>query len=319
MHFFEQAIPSDIYETFWYFIAERQRIFFKKIAGKQPPFTQDPILQSYKFTNVYRATDRTSQYAIQVMYSGPQTPEDIFFRTILFKLFNKIETWQALEAQLGPISYKTFRIDDYTRVLDQLFAGTTPIYSAAYIMPSPRSFHHARKHTNHIHLLYQMMKDNLPGRIAAATSLKQVYTYLTAYPTIGPFLAYQYAIDLNYSTLINFSENDFVVPGPGAIEGIHKCFSSLGSLTEGDIIRFLTTHQLTESKRYGHPFQTLYGRPLHLIDIQNVFCEIGKYARISHPHISGVSKRTNIKQSYTPEPTPYQLMFPPKWNLHVTA
>ena len=42
---------------------------------------------------------------------------------------------------------------------------------------------------------------------------------LYQYPTIGDFLAYQYITDLNYSTLTNFTEMEFVVPGPGAKHG----------------------------------------------------------------------------------------------------
>ena len=47
---------------------------------------------------------------------------------------------------------------------------------------------------------------------------------------MGDFLAFQYVIDLNYSPLINFSEMDFVVPGPGARSGFRKCFESYGGL-----------------------------------------------------------------------------------------
>ena len=61
-----------------------------------------PLLDRHKFTNAYRASDRVSQYLIRfVIYQGDQTPEEIFFRTILFKLFNKIETWELLILPIG--------------------------------------------------------------------------------------------------------------------------------------------------------------------------------------------------------------------------
>jgi hypothetical protein len=65
-----------------------------------------------------------------------------------------------------------------------------------------------------------MMADDLPNRLYRAPSLRSVYEILLAYPGIGPFLAFQYAIDLNYSTLLDFDEGNFVVAGPGAIDGI---------------------------------------------------------------------------------------------------
>jgi len=52
---------------------------------------------SYRFTNVYRASDRVSQYLIRrVIYEGDQSEEEVFFRTLLFKIFNRIETWEIL-------------------------------------------------------------------------------------------------------------------------------------------------------------------------------------------------------------------------------
>ena len=58
----------------------------------------DPVLAAYKFTNGYRASDRVSQYLIRsVIYAGSQKPGELFFRTLLFKLFNRITTWELFE------------------------------------------------------------------------------------------------------------------------------------------------------------------------------------------------------------------------------
>jgi hypothetical protein len=315
MYFLDTMQVSKVYSSLWYFISERQKIFFHKMSGIAAPHTNDVILQTHKFTNVYRAADRTSQFAIRIMYDGVQTPEEIFFRTILFKFFNKIETWQRLEKRVGGITYETFDIEHYARMLDDLFAQDVPLYSAAYIMPSTSMYAQKRKHRSHLLLLADMMKDELPQRIAQAPSLEQVYLYLREYPTMGSFLAYQYTIDLNYSTLIDFSENEFVVAGPGAKDGIRKCFHNMGTYSEDSLIRALVENQQFESERLGYSFQNLFGRPLHLIDMQNVFCEIGKYARVAHPSVQGVSGRTKIKQQYRPAKEVYQLWFPPKWGI----
>jgi hypothetical protein len=315
MHFLDTVRVSEVYSALWYFISERQKVFFHKMSGAAVPHTDDVILQTHKFTNVYRAADRTSQFAIRIMYEGVQTPEEIFFRTILFKFFNKIETWQQLEKRVGGIAYETFNIEHYASVLDDFFTQDTALYSAAYIMPSTRMYAQKRKHRNHLLLLADMMKDGLPQRIAQASSLEQVYRTLREYPTLGPFLAYQYAIDLNYSAFVNFSENEFVVAGPGAKDGIRKCFLNIGTYSEDSLIRALVENQELESKRLGYSFQNLFGRPLHLIDMQNVFCEIGKYARVAHPNVRGISGRTKIKQQYRPAKEVYQLWFPPKWGI----
>jgi len=69
----------------------------------------------------------------------------------------------------------------------------------------------------------QTARPAAPGSIT-----REVYERLLRYPGLGPFLAFQYAIDLNYSDLLDFDEDDFVVAGPGALDGISKCFVSTG-------------------------------------------------------------------------------------------
>ncbi len=97
--------PTHVFDTDWKFAAERQEIFFRRFRGVSPPWSSDPILQQFRFTNAYRASDRVSQYLIRhVLYEGSQTPREIFFRTILFKLFNKIETWRLLASALGSLT-----------------------------------------------------------------------------------------------------------------------------------------------------------------------------------------------------------------------
>ena len=52
------ALPTVVYDTFWHFAAERQNVFFRKLKGTKFPWTEDPIIAQYRFTNVYRASDR---------------------------------------------------------------------------------------------------------------------------------------------------------------------------------------------------------------------------------------------------------------------
>ena len=138
---------------------------------------------------------------------------------------------------------------------------------------------------------------------------------LRCYPGIGDFLAFQLIIDINYSTLINFDEMEFVVPGPGARDGIRKCFGPAADGIEADVIRWMADHQREQFDRLALTFSGLRGRPLQLIDCQNLFCEVDKYARVAHPHIAGHSGRTRIKQSFAPVVEPVPAWFPPKWNL----
>jgi hypothetical protein len=314
--------PTSVYDSYWYFAAERHAIYERRLTNPEGPWTDNPILGTYRFTNTYRAADRVSQYLIGEVQYGPgrsQAPAELFFRTLLFKIFNKIETWKLIESELGPVSWQSVDLNAIDKLLAQAMSRGKKIYSAAYIMPSP-PLGHMRKHGNHLAVLERMMDDGLPGRIERARSLAEVYDLLRPYPGLGPFLTFQYAIDLNYSNLMDFSEADFVIAGPGALDGIAKCFEDTGGRSAEEVIGHMYDVQDREFQARGISFNGLFGRKLQLIDCQNIFCEISKYARVAHPDVRGVSNRTRIKQSYRAssleERAPF---FPPRWGLHVPS
>jgi len=311
---------SIAYNTYWKFAAERQNVFFKRFNGESFPWTKDKILNEYKFTNVYRATDRVSQYLIKnVIYKGSEKPEEVFFRLILFKIFNRISTWEVLEFELGKISFKDYSFKRYDKVLSEVMQNRIPIYSAAYIMASGRStFGYERKHQNHLRLIEKMIKEKVPYKLQHCKSMNEAYNLLHSYPTIGDFLAYQYVTDINYSTLTNFTEMEFVKAGPGAKDGIAKCFKDFGEYSFEDIIHLMVENQEQEFDRLNLDFKNLWGRNLQLIDCQNIFCEVDKYSRVAHPEILGASNRTRIKQKYKwHQNESIDYFFPPKWDINI--
>jgi hypothetical protein len=143
---------------------------------------------------------------------------------------------------------------------------------------------------------------------------------LLGYPSLGGFLAFQFAIDLNYSELIDFPEMQFVVAGPGARNGIAKCFDGIDDVSAADVIQLMADIADDEFARLGLEFHKLGGtRPLQLIDCQNLFCETDKYARVAHPEITGDSGRTRIKQKFSANRAPLPQFYPPKWKLPAAA
>jgi alpha-glutamyl/putrescinyl thymine pyrophosphorylase clade 1 len=314
------AKTTVVYDSYWRFAALRQDVFFNRLDGCPYPWTSDVILNKYRFTNVYRASDRVSQYLIKnVIYNDalPGTPREVFFRIMLFKLFNKIETWELLTSKVGLITFEDYKFKSYEKVLSAAMIAGKRIYSAAYIMPSAKSsFGHDRKHGNHLKLVESMIRQETYERMADARTMQQAFEMLKAFPSLGDFLAYQFLIDINYSTVINFSESEFVVPGPGAKGGISKCFADTAGLSEVEIIKLMTDRQEIEFERLGLSFKTLWGRKLQLIDCQNIFCEVDKYARVKHPNIKGSSDRLRIKQVLKIDLKPIDFWFPPKWQLN---
>lgn len=305
---------TPIFDEYWRFASLRQAVFVQRLSGEPPPWTSDPILQTHRFTNPYRFTDRVSQYLIkEVLTTGSPEPVEVIFRCLLFKIFNRISTWTFFLSHFGtPIS--GFSVHDYASALDDARRSGEPIYSAAYIMPSP-AMGGRTKHENHLLLLASLIKSRELHGLLESTSLKDLYERLLRVPSFGSFLAFQYAIDLSYSHIFPFTEAGFVVPGPGAKDGIRKCFAAAHEREFSNIIMWTCATQDEHFRRLGIRFERLAGRPLQPIDCQNLYCELGKYAREAHPGVVGALGRTRIKQRFSTDRAAAlpPLTIPPKW------
>lgn len=307
---------QEVYDLYWYFACERQNIFIKKLNNEPPPWTLDKILQEYKFCNSYRVNDRVSQYLLKnVIYNGKDySSEDILFRILLFKLFNKESTWDLLIKHFQDITLKTFKVNEFSNVLESAISNGIKIYNDAYISCANKAFGYDRKHDNHLALLNKMfIQDKMQDKIIKSTSMKEAFDIIKSYPLIGNFMAYQLVTDINYSNVVDWQESEFTIAGPGSLRGIKKCFIDKGNLSNEDVIRYMYEHQDEEFKRLNLHFTRIGNRPLQLIDCQNIFCELDKYCRQALPDLK--SNRTKIKKKYIQKKNTIFYMYPPKWNI----
>jgi hypothetical protein len=314
-----RATPrSDVFDAYWHFASERQRIFEARLEDEDGPWTEDPILARYKFCNAFRASDRVSQYLISQVIYGPQArdldAEDVFLRIILFRLFSKESTWAALEEATGGVRRETLDVERLGDLLDEL-RREGPIYTAAFILCAHDAYGHRVKHRNHLELVKRMFAPGALGaHLGRAAHLKDVYEALRDWPMIGAFMGYQLAVDLNYSEHLDFDENDFTVPGPGAVRGLSKVFSDFGDRTPRQLIMEMVETQEEHFARLGLTWAGLFGRPLHAIDCQGLFCETDKYARVAFPELT--SNRVRIKQEFREPKARIDLFYPPKWAIN---
>ena len=311
------------HEAFMYyfrFMEERMKIFWGRYYKNPAPWTSDTILKSYKFTNVYRACDRVSQYLIKEIINQVDktlSGEDILLNILLFKVFNRIDTWEQIKKSYPTITVNNFDAETLSQLLTHL-REYGPIFNPAYIMTgSSRNYHFLRfKHERWLKMIEtEIVKEKKLFAIIKAKTLKDVYDILLSCTFIGPFLAYQYAIDMNYSDVIDFDENSFVQAGIGAQRGIKKCFFKLNGYSFEDAIRYTYDHFDIYQERYGTSFDDLFGRTPKLIDLQNCFCETDKYLREKLPDLHVGNKR--IKQRFKRKSNPIDFFFPPKWKLSI--
>ncbi|KAF5375397.1 hypothetical protein D9615_007996 [Tricholomella constricta] len=316
--------PTVVFDTFWHFVTERKAIDDRRRAGMPQPWSDDPIFQKYAFCNTFRVLDKLSQYIIrEVIEKGPQDPQEVLFRVTLFNTFTKIETWELLVSELGPLTWARYKREAYRKVLTRAKQAGTTLYTGAFQKPAPK-FEFKDAHVNHLCLLEVLMESDLPGRFLNAKYLAQVYELLLSFPSMGEFATYQLMLSLSYTELLNFSNMDFVISGPGASSGLGKMFGLQKIKTaketvpgiEEEIIRWLAENQGSQFERLNLKFSGLGPDclPMDLADVEHALCEVDKYSRKAHPQFKG--KRTEIRVLFNPSPGVYPPtpVLPKAWN-----
>ena len=256
----------EIYELYWTFASRRQAAFERRLAGAPWPWTDDPILQTFKFCNVYRAADRVSQYMISRVAYGADAGNfaDRTFQIVAFRTFSNIATWDGLRSELGHAPRVTdLASGAFERALGRIRIRNGGLYTGAFILCANKAFGFDEKYRNHVGLFKRMfIEQDLDRSIAVANSMEQVVKALQGFPLMGPFMAYQTAIDLNYSELVDFSENNYTQAGPGALRGLKKAFVDLGDYTPADAILWMTERQEEEFNAFNlFPFQRALRSP----------------------------------------------------------
>lgn len=321
--------PNDNFNYFLYWCCERMNIFWKKYIGlPRSQWTQDDILAEYRFTNVYRCLDRVSQYLLShVIYNGKQyEPEDVFFRVLVFKHFNSIPTWERLEKELGDITYQV-GFDRLASVLDKIVAEGSTIYNNAYIvnccfyqLPKYARFAGMSKHRVHFAIFEEEIFQN--GHIydfLEAKTFAELYKVFRDMDIYGDFLAQQYVIDFGYTPLYSFTENEFVVTGPGSLKGIGWCFDG----AKGKRYDFAGAIKWTQEnfedrmqafcKESGMVWRPLPWEPVPtLTNLQNCYCEVSKFAKGLGATFNA-KRKERIKRTYSESVNKIDYVFPPKW------
>ncbi len=289
---------------FYDFIYERQKIWHDRfVLKKANPWTNDSVLQKYKFCNIYRRLDKGTKVITDYIYQTKISPEQKFFNIIGYRFFNRIETISTIFN--GGL---TLNFDEKKLIyqMDKVKEQGGRLFSDAYLVsshPFDSSFRPKDKHVQVVKMLY-FLKDKLSDFLhkiqedKPQTVLKKVEDFI---PMVGPFLSGQILLDMTYSInsfnnqdLVNFTDNDFLIVGPGAHWGVELLLEQKVSKKEADdFCRFLHKNQkkyFTELKeKHNKDWKTVSWKDkiysnqpyLSLHDIQGSLCEFRKYTRLT--------------------------------------
>lgn len=254
-------------DLYIHFVHERYAIYLARQEGRPQPWTEDPVLASKKFTNVFRVLDPGSQFIFGL---DTEDPLDVVTRCVLYRMTNLPATWDAIHTELGryPTVEDVLEMDRLVSILKAHRDSGNRVFSGAYIIiPEPGT---ANDKVEGAVRAAKWFAENAAEGFLAAETQEQRFQALQSAPGMGKFLSMQVLTDWGYLQDVD-RENDFIIAGPGARRGA----AHLGDIPAERIINILT--------RMWEAYETvlLNGRPPSLMDVQNTLCEFSKYHRFT--------------------------------------
>jgi len=269
-------------DRYCYWQIERETIRWKKEQLKMPaPWTKDPILQEFKFCQVFREDDRTTRWFRTHIREPLRNDPKVLMATVIFRWFNLINTGRTL------LEHDLLLNWDRKKAIEEITKQPKWV-TGAYIVKTPNGMD---KVTGVAECISHMWSDRnylmsaLLTRIAKKdSSLEETWNLLRDYPYMGPFMAYEVVTDLRHTCLLENAEDimTWANAGPGAMRGLNR-------LTGRDLSFSQRSHNWNKEMNDLYEVMTKkspriwFNRkdlPYEMREIEGGLCEFDKYSRI---------------------------------------
>jgi hypothetical protein len=297
----------DWLREFWTFVAERQAIYWRRKSGKLPPWTEDPVLREYFFTNVYRELDAGTQYYLDKV-APIDNARELVLATLAYRYFNNEPTWDFILEHFGRdrIPWGKWDWKEMAIALTNWERKGNQVFTGAFTVTGVRFGGQADKISNICFLVnyFQEQAPRVAKEVAAAHNLKQIFQSTFNLMGLGAFLAYEVTIDLNYTWLVSedVTEDDFVNPGPGCKNGLNYMWPNRRDYV--NMITQLRQQQEEYFNLYGLDFKRYDDKELTLRNIEHSLCEFSKYARTKYGRDCRWKKTIAKTRRYVPKVQP---------------
>lgn len=280
---------------FFRYARARHEIYLKRQAGAPKPWTKDPILSKYRFTNVFRELDKTTVWFRQHVRDVLRDRPEVLLATVLFRLLNRIEVGEAIFSQLN------LHLGDADTAWDEYLSNGDiraikrgvraclprgPYVTGAYIISSPRGY---SKLDGVLKIVDTFNKksgwrhwvDNDPA--GNECTLEAAWEFFREQPYFGPFHSYEIVTDLRHTALLDRAPdiNSWANPGPGARRGLNRVHGRDvrdKSARRAQLIEEMRELlKLVNTTEKAWPFQ--WGK-WEMREVEHTLCEFDKYERV---------------------------------------
>jgi hypothetical protein len=270
-------------QEFTNFVAERQLIFDRRASGMPKPWTQDRILQMYRFCNVQRENDTETLWIAKHWREPYQTYTTLWFALLVARFLN----WHPTLAELDVKKVLNLDVLHIRKRLHDRAGRGEKVFTGAYtVSTNGRSMNKIDYVCNHVFEpaaeVARTSREKSPWSRIRGVSLEAVAGHLTLLPGLSTFMAGQVVADLKYASPYRDAPDwwDFAVPGPGSKRGLNRVFDRDVAATWPG--RSWNEHLKELRAEIDKPLhrELGYRLKLHAQDVQNCLCEFDKYERV---------------------------------------
>lgn len=265
-------------KEFCYWVEERHNIYKKKSQGLPKPWTNDEILQTYRFCNVYRELDTVTIWIRKNIREPYADHKHLWFALCVARFINLPQTLQVLKQQDLLVNWnKAIAIAE----LNKLKEKGIQIYNGAYTIstngrPVPKNEFICTE------VLEPLWRDreHLSEFFESCPFIETASNKLQKYFGFSGFMSYEVTTDMRHTRYLRNAKDIYTWanPGPGAIRGLNRLADrNLNRTASNRLFYVQEMRQLLETVT---SYFKERGMPLEMRDIEHSLCEFDKYQRV---------------------------------------
>ena len=255
-------------DGFYNYINERHSIYIRRSIGEAFPWTDDEILQTYSFCNVYRELDKVTVW-IRENWKEPYADHpNLPFAMAVARQINWPDTLQEIGF---PEHWNPERVK---AIMQGRLDRKEKVYTGAYMLTGTLG---GTKVEQTIDKILTPLYENPPPM--HYHSLQDTWAEYLPYAGFSGFMAYEVVTDLRHSKYLENAEDimTWANAGPGAKRGLNRIH---GRPLEQTIKPNQLNAEMAELLDLASEYGAVYLPTLEMREIEHCLCEYDKYERV---------------------------------------
>jgi len=266
-------VVQDQLDRFFSYINERHAIYIRRQAGVKPFWTEDKILQTYSFCNVFRELDTVTIWLRENWKEPYADHPNLPFAMSVARQINWPDTLQEIGFP------EEWNPDRVKAIMQGRMDRGEKVYTGAYMLTGTLG---GTKVEQTIDKILTPLYENQPE--IHPDSLQKTWSEYLRYSGFSGFMAYEVVTDLRHTKYLGNARDIYTWanPGPGAKRGLNRIHGRelTWSPTRGHVGYIGWNHEMKDLLDRSPGYLQGHIDVLEMRDIEHCLCEFDKYERV---------------------------------------